>query len=151
MLGGSARAIRIACSSRSPSLLLLGPHQVGQPRHRVLVAYVEGVEVRTAAPRDLGVAARDRQVAGRLGREHRSPAAGELADGRPGVVVAVGIQAQPGAGADLDQAQRSAPGDPREHRHERREPADLVGLGRALADRRLDLRLVLDQHRLSSA
>ena len=84
-------------------------------------------QVSSGAPRQ-----RQRDLAGRRG---------------PAVGVAVGIEAQAGARADLDQRERRAllRGDPGEERHEGREPADLVGLGTPLEDRRADRPVVAEQ------
>ena len=126
------------------ALVLLRPDQVLQPRHRVGVRDVERVEVDTAPPGDVRVGGGDGQVAGGPGAQQRTAAPPQPADGRPLVVVAVGEQAETGAGPDLDQRQR--PLDEPEDRDEGRETADLVGLGRPLHDGGAHRRLLLEQH-----
>ena len=127
-----------------PALVLLRPDQVLQPRHRVGVRDVERVEVDTAPPGDVRVGGGDGQVAGGPGAQQRTAAPPQPAQGRPLVVVAVGEQAETGAGPDLDQGQR--PVDEPEDRDEGRETADLVGLGRPLHDGGAHGRLLLEQH-----
>ena len=62
--GGSRRATSTAATQPLAPLVLLGPDQVLQPRHRVGVGHVERVEVDATPPGDVGVGGRDRQRAG---------------------------------------------------------------------------------------
>ena len=140
---GPRRATAIARSQALAPVVVLGPDEGGQPAHGVLVGDVERVEVDAAAPGDRRRVPGQRRVArhvagqqraGRRGRAHHA------AGGAPGVVVAVGVEAQPGAGADLEQRERPAVRERGERRGEGGEPPDLVGLRRPAQDRGPDRR-----------
>ena len=131
--GGSRRATSTALRSRSRRSSCSGQTRFCSHAIASGSGTSSGFEVDAAAPGDLGV--RDRGTgSGPVARAVSSgpPLPRSSPTRRPGVVVAVGEEAQPGAGPDLDQRQRAL--DQRQHRRQGGEPADLVGLGRPRHD-----------------
>jgi hypothetical protein len=128
------------------ALVLLRPDEVGEPGHRVVVGHRERVEVDAGPPRHSGNGDPFREAAGHLAGQTRALPRGDQSRlRRPGVGVAVGVEAQSGARPNLDERQGLLTSDRRERRGQGRQTAHLVGLGRAAEDRRPDAPVVCEE------
>ena len=142
--GGSVRAAATAVRSRPRRSSCSG--QTRFSSHAIASASATSSGCRSIPPRQRHgrrVGRAGQRAGHRAGQQRPRPGLDEAVVGAPRVGPAVGVEAQPGARADLQQRQRAtplAPGQLREPRHQRRQPADLVGLGRPLQDRGPDRR-----------